>query len=188
MPKTSPWCQPVTELSWGCSHPAPWTLYNCVLSLTVGHTVLRASAPCSPFAWQSLKSYSFYFTQNSVSVFLFGLAPVNRGQVLARGGQLGFPGPCVSSLLRGTVMAPVKDSGFCAESIQFVCFLCLEWTQCDRLYTWQNSDHFWRLEGALNAFIMLYRASLVAQMVKNLPATQETQVQSLAWEVPLEKV
>ena len=31
------------------------------------------------------------------------------------------------------------------------------------------------------------RASLVAQRVKNLPAMQETQVQSLGWEDPLEK-
>ena len=30
-------------------------------------------------------------------------------------------------------------------------------------------------------------ASLVAQMLKNLPAMQETQVQSLGWEDPLEK-
>ena len=30
-------------------------------------------------------------------------------------------------------------------------------------------------------------ASLVAQTVKNLPALQETQVQSLGWEDPLEK-
>ena len=30
-------------------------------------------------------------------------------------------------------------------------------------------------------------ASLVAQTVKNLPAMQDTQVQSLGWEVPLEK-
>ena len=30
-------------------------------------------------------------------------------------------------------------------------------------------------------------ASLVAQMVKNLPAMQKTQVQSLGWEDPLEK-
>ena len=30
-------------------------------------------------------------------------------------------------------------------------------------------------------------ASLVAQMVKNLPAMQETQVHSLDWEDPLEK-
>ena len=30
-------------------------------------------------------------------------------------------------------------------------------------------------------------ASLVAQLVKNLPATQETQVRSLGWEDPLEK-
>ena len=31
------------------------------------------------------------------------------------------------------------------------------------------------------------RASLVAQMVKNLPAMQETLVLFLGWEVPLEK-
>ena len=31
------------------------------------------------------------------------------------------------------------------------------------------------------------RASLVAQTVKNSPAMQETQVQSLGWEDPLEK-
>ena len=34
---------------------------------------------------------------------------------------------------------------------------------------------------------MLTRASLVAQTVKNLPAMQLTQVQSLAWEDPLGK-
>ena len=33
----------------------------------------------------------------------------------------------------------------------------------------------------------LYGASLVAQMVKNPPAMQETQVQSLGWRDPLEK-
>ena len=33
----------------------------------------------------------------------------------------------------------------------------------------------------------LFGASLVAQMVKNLPARQETRVQSLGWEDPLEK-
>ena len=31
------------------------------------------------------------------------------------------------------------------------------------------------------------RASLEAQMVKNLPAMQETRIQSLGWEDPLEK-
>ena len=34
---------------------------------------------------------------------------------------------------------------------------------------------------------MLMQASLVAQMVKNLPAMQETQVQSLGQEDPLQK-
>ena len=34
---------------------------------------------------------------------------------------------------------------------------------------------------------MYFRASLVAQMIKNPPAMQETWVQSLSWEDPLEK-
>ena len=34
---------------------------------------------------------------------------------------------------------------------------------------------------------ILTRASLVAQLVKNLPAMQDTQVQSLGWEDPMEK-
>ena len=34
----------------------------------------------------------------------------------------------------------------------------------------------------------MIRASMVAQMVKNLPAVQETWVQSLGWEEPLEEV
>ena len=33
----------------------------------------------------------------------------------------------------------------------------------------------------------MIRASLVAQMVKNLPVMQDTQVQYLGWEDPLEK-
>ena len=33
----------------------------------------------------------------------------------------------------------------------------------------------------------MFRASLVAQVVKNLPAMQETWVQSLGWEDPLEE-
>ena len=35
--------------------------------------------------------------------------------------------------------------------------------------------------------VSTFSASLVAQSVKNLPAVQETQVQSLDWEDPLEK-
>ena len=42
--------------------------------------------------------------------------------------------------------------------------------------------------GEGNGYPLQYSwASLVAQMVKNLPAMQETQVQSLGWEDPLEK-
>ena len=41
---------------------------------------------------------------------------------------------------------------------------------------------------AASAFVLILRPpSLVAQMVKNLPAMWETWVQSLDWEYPLEK-
>ena len=36
-------------------------------------------------------------------------------------------------------------------------------------------------------YIHIYRASLVAQLVKNLPAKQETLVRFLSWEDTLEK-
>ena len=39
----------------------------------------------------------------------------------------------------------------------------------------------------LTGEIIKYEASLVAQLVKNLPAMWETWVQSLDWEDPLEK-
>ena len=40
---------------------------------------------------------------------------------------------------------------------------------------------------ALEKLMLLSGAFLVAQMVKNLPIMQETWVQSLGWEDPLEK-
>ena len=41
--------------------------------------------------------------------------------------------------------------------------------------------------GKILTSFQINRASLVAQMVKRLSATQETQVRSLGWEDPLEK-
>ena len=38
-----------------------------------------------------------------------------------------------------------------------------------------------------DTYTYIYRASLVAQLVKNPPAMQETWVRSLGWEDPLEK-
>ena len=38
----------------------------------------------------------------------------------------------------------------------------------------------------MSILVNIYRASLVVQLVKNLPVVQETQVQSLGWEDPLE--
>ena len=46
--------------------------------------------------------------------------------------------------------------------------------------------HTWR-DFFLRIFVFLMGASLVAQMVKNLPVMQETRVQSLGQEDPLEK-
>ena len=37
------------------------------------------------------------------------------------------------------------------------------------------------------AYCFIFRASLIAQLVKNLPAMQETWVRSLGWQDPLEK-
>ena len=50
----------------------------------------------------------------------------------------------------------------------------------------------WRIpwteeNGGLWSMVYLIGTSLVAQMVKNLPAMQETWVPSLGWEDPLEK-
>ena len=44
----------------------------------------------------------------------------------------------------------------------------------------------WAYKRSSNTF-SIYMTSLVAQMVKSLPAMQETQVQSLGWEDPPEK-
>ena len=46
----------------------------------------------------------------------------------------------------------------------------------------QIINKFW-----LSILLTTYRDSLVAQLVKNLPAMQETWVQSLGWEDSLEK-
>ena len=39
----------------------------------------------------------------------------------------------------------------------------------------------------ISSRVYMYRGSLVAQIVKNLPAMQETWIQSLGWEDPFEK-
>ena len=51
----------------------------------------------------------------------------------------------------------------------------------------ENMDVSPFLELWYNTHILPHGASLVAQTVKNLPAMQETWVQSLSWEDPLEK-
>ena len=48
-----------------------------------------------------------------------------------------------------------------------------------------NLEAMYKYEKILTSYY--YRASLVAQMVRSLPAARETQVQPLDWEDPLEK-
>ena len=43
------------------------------------------------------------------------------------------------------------------------------------------------LDPAIYRCLLMYGASLEAQVVKDLPAMQETQIQSLSWEDPLEE-
>ena len=52
-------------------------------------------------------------------------------------------------------------------------FKGLDLTECLKTYGWR--------------LVILYRTSLVTQMVKHLPTMRETQVQSLGWEDLLEK-
>ena len=47
--------------------------------------------------------------------------------------------------------------------------------------------HHWSDLAAAAAAAIILGASLAAQMVKSLPVMQETQVQSLSWEDPLEE-
>ena len=54
-------------------------------------------------------------------------------------------------------------------------------------YCYPGLDHCFGGSGGCPCFGGLPWASLVAQMVKNWPAIQETWVRSLAWEDPLEK-
>ena len=51
----------------------------------------------------------------------------------------------------------------------------------------QGGDHDPAGHGAAELQQQAGRASIVVQLVKNLPATQETPVQSLGWKDPLEK-
>ena len=52
----------------------------------------------------------------------------------------------------------------------------------------EEHEAAWDVYGILGILVCLrLRASLGAQVVKNLPAMQETQVQSLSWEDPLEE-
>ena len=51
----------------------------------------------------------------------------------------------------------------------------------------QGDDHDPAGHGAAELQQQAGRASIVVQLVKNLPATQETPVQSLGWKDPLEK-
>ena len=52
-----------------------------------------------------------------------------------------------------------------------------------------QTQRFWfgKNMNFLFILIQIYQASIVAQLVKNLPAMQEIQIQSLGWEDPLEK-
>ena len=50
-----------------------------------------------------------------------------------------------------------------------------------------NAMVIWLWLYMVNTRLWSFRASLVAQLVKNPPAMQETWVRSLGWEDPLEK-
>ena len=75
----------------------------------------------------------------------------------------------------GKIQQTVREREACRASVQVV---AKSWTHLGD----------WRTITMTYSILCFYIwASLVAQMVKNLPAMQETQVQSLGWEDPLKK-
>ena len=52
---------------------------------------------------------------------------------------------------------------------------------------YRNTDIFSTEKVKIDTIKLVFGASLMAQMVKNLPAMQETWIQSLGWEDPLEE-
>ena len=71
----------------------------------------------------------------------------------------------------------------------------LRWST-QKYYGWikrfqRREDRLWLVRGIVSYFFIHYviiQAALIAQIVKNVPAMQETWVQSLDWEDSLEKV
>ena len=61
----------------------------------------------------------------------------------------------------------------------------MKWIHSD-LKKWSDVIHF-EIQACLYMILVVIWASLVAQMVKNLPAMRETWVRSLGWENPLEE-
>ena len=89
-----------------------------------------------------------------------------------------------------------KDRGVQNDSIRSVArSLLFSAPLCCWLREFPPQVHFPHAEGSLAArkskpmspSLRIFKASLVAQLVKNLPALQETQVQFLGQEDPLEK-
>ena len=73
----------------------------------------------------------------------------------------------------------------------FITFLAVDCSRLLLYFAWSST--FWDQPFLLETLVhlvgkwFLERASLVSQMVKNLPAMQETWIWSLGWEDPLEK-
>ena len=81
-----------------------------------------------------------------------------------------------------------KRTWACLEDSPWVCTLSQSQPLHNRRTSYLNVKEYLILAAIwMDLEIIITRASLVAQMVKNLPTMQETQVQPLGWEDPLEK-
>ena len=68
MLETSPWCQPIQELSMSWSPPAPWTLKLLSILSRVGHPVFRALVHCGPLCLA--KQLKLLFTTSPKTLFV----------------------------------------------------------------------------------------------------------------------
>ena len=106
--------------------------------------------------------------------------------------DLGWPSVCGSWLVH---MAAEQESKKACGSLlgpwlrtSYHDFCCIVWVKASHSAIAYSKEGFLILmEWDINSFWNIDWACLVAQMVKNLPAMQGTQVQFLGWEDPLEK-
>ena len=99
------------------------------------------------------------------------------------------PGPCPHSLLIPSYLPAVTTGSHCCVILSIVTPATMQSEERGQ-YIWETRQSVLQQQGigcCQVRMVDIGMASLIAQLVKNPPAMQDTWVQSLGWEDPLEK-